>query len=104
MESEQYPSRPELDPRLSRVPVTPTDLQQPGIPAQAPPHAQVPPNVAVDPRVQVRPEATQVAVNLEELAERHGLMPVVLPRNSCSAAAENLLRKLGRAATGPCYR
>ena len=56
---------------------------------------------AVDPRHVAVPDATQVAVKLDDLAERHGMMPVVLPRNSCSAAAENLLRKLGRAASGP---
>ena len=57
--------------------------------------------VTQDPGAGVVSEENRAAVNLEELAERHGLMPVRLPRNSCSAAAENLLRKLGRAATGP---
>ena len=75
----------------------------PGVPEQA--GQALPQGVGGD-RVAPGPgpvvdEGHQAAVKLEDLAERHGLMPVRLPRNSCSASAENLLRKLGRSATGP---
>ncbi len=47
-----------------------------------------------------RVDPARMAIKLEDLAERHGMMPVRVPRNSCSAAAENLLRKLGRSPKG----
>ena len=39
-------------------------------------------------------------LDLDQIASRSGLPPVELPRASCSADAENLLRKLGRMAAG----
>jgi len=82
-----------------QIPPSQPDLGKSRIPEQQP----VDPNrVGSAPPVNsAAADSTVAAIKLEDVAERHGLMPVKLPRNSCSAAAENALRKLGRAPVGP---
>ena len=62
----------------------------------------------VDPSVETDPRQAAAAASvptqqfpIEQIASRNGLPPVRLPRSSCPADAETLLRKLGRSASGP---
>jgi type II secretory ATPase GspE/PulE/Tfp pilus assembly ATPase PilB-like protein len=60
----------------------------------------------VNPAAETDPRQAAAAVPhqqfpIEQIASRNGLPPVRLPRSSCPADAETLLRKLGRSASGP---
>ncbi len=63
---------------------------------------------AVDDSPEVDPRQASAAASvprpqfpIEQIAARNGLPPVRLPRSSCPADAETLLRRLGRTASGP---
>lgn len=63
------------------------------------PPAEMPPEV--NPRQGIAAgAASRQQISIEQIAEKNGLSPVNLPRTGCSADAESLLRKLGRAASG----